>query len=177
MALAAKELIHFGADVNMQGGWYGSAINAVAAKGDCELASLLLSKKALLCYRTVRGETSVALAIKGGDIDMLKLLVDNGADLVTGSGKGLEGFPVLHLAAGVGEPEMVRTLLDLGADLTARWQGVISALSIAANYNHLAVARLLLARLEALPVASLPTLGEPSADHQVGSAGGVLQDK
>lgn len=79
-------------------------------------------------------------ASEEGNIGMLRLLLDSGADPDL---RNRRGVCALLLAANKGRPDAVRLLLNKGANVHFETQGV-SPLSAAAAHGHIEVVRMLL---------------------------------
>jgi ankyrin repeat protein len=62
--------------------------------------------------------TPIHISILQGDVDLVSLLIQRGADIESES--ELQGARALHLAADLGELEIVQVLLNHGADFMAR---------------------------------------------------------
>jgi ankyrin repeat protein len=78
--LASYVLAH-GVDVNAQNSRGQSALGAAASGGKTEVALLLLAKGARIDTRSYPlGETPLTQAAQMNHLDMVKLLVDSGAD-------------------------------------------------------------------------------------------------
>jgi ankyrin repeat protein len=60
--------------------------------------------------------------LKGGEDDVVKLILDKGADVNMGAGPS--GFTPLMGAVEVGRPELVKLLVERGADVNASKDGV-----------------------------------------------------
>ena len=93
------------------------------------------------------GATVLHLAAENGHADVVKILVDEGADVAAAyrqSGGSMSGSTALHWAARLGHEGVVTILLDAGADVDAkkRWGG--TALHDAARGGHVGVLRILL---------------------------------
>ncbi len=102
-----------------------------ASRGDLKEAKAALANNADVNAEGFWGDTPMSLAIKGGHKDMVRLLLDNGADV-----------RYLSWAAAEGHTDIVRLLLDKGADVNFGHQG--SPLSWAAFKGHTDIVRLLL---------------------------------
>lgn len=88
------------------------------------------------------GRTPLACAIRGGSMEVVKALVEGGANVNKNSEEGLP----LYLAAREGRVDMVTLLLDNEADINARDASGATALHGAAIGGSRAVAELLLAK-------------------------------
>ena len=94
--------------------------------------------------RSLEGGTPLHLAVQEHHIDIVRLLLEKGADPKLASAVGCTP---LHLATGWGLVECTRLLLDHGADpQPAEGSEAPSPLFLAAQYGHLAVVELLVAR-------------------------------
>jgi ankyrin repeat protein len=83
----------------------------------------------------------LALAAEDGHPDIVKLLLERGADVNTST---ISGIPALHLAAYFRHEEVVSLLLSSGADVYRRDECGNTALSEASITGRMAVVRLLL---------------------------------
>ncbi|KAL7790500.1 ankyrin repeat-containing domain protein [Trichoderma afarasin] len=132
---AVQLLIKHGADVNVQGGHWGSALHAAAVS------------------RNVRNS--------GKKIEMMKLLLDNGAKI---DQQGNDGETPLHVACRKGTIETVRFLVDRGADVNA--EGGRFGTPILA-----AAAR----RYDAIPILTFLMDKGANINHHGGEWGSALQ--
>ena len=79
---------------------------------------------------------------RGGDVDVVRALVGNGADVNAARG---DGMTALHFAAESGRAEVARVLLDAGAAVDAGTRiGRYAPLHLAARGGHGPVVALLL---------------------------------
>ncbi|USP74081.1 Arp, Ankyrin repeat protein [Curvularia clavata] len=81
------------------------------------------------------------LAAKNGQRKLVKLLVDNGADVNAQSGPYGNALPA---ASEGGHEQVVKMLLDAGADVNAQGGFYGNALSAASGIGHEQVAKILL---------------------------------
>ena len=114
-------LLDKGADVNIQGGEYGTALRAAAYRGKVELIHLLLDKGADVNAQGGGGEYGTALqaaAASSGEsmLEVVRLLLDNGADVNAQSAGGRYGT-ALHAAAHCSNVEVMRLLVEKGANV------------------------------------------------------------
>ena len=77
-----------------------------------------------------------------GDLELVKLLVESGADMTKNTS---HAPPALLLASGQGHTGVVQALLDAGADVNTRF-GPWTALTMASSQKQDAVRTLLLER-------------------------------
>ncbi|KAL2837355.1 ankyrin repeat-containing domain protein [Aspergillus pseudoustus] len=128
-------LLELGANVNAHGGLYGTPLIAAAAHGDEEEASAFLDAGAQVnMYGTVYHPTALHSAIQSGNLSLVKLFVEHGADIhIKDSFHG----PPLEYAASLAELRIVRYLLALGADIntnsTGRYHNVMQAAAISGH--------------------------------------------
>ena len=137
-------LLDRGADVNVTGGDYGSALGAAAYsrdRGNLNIVTLLLDRGADV--NVSRGEYGSALgnAADRGNLDIVTLLLDRGADVnATGGSYG----PALGAAAFNGNLNTVTLLLDRGADVNVTSGSYGSALGAAAFKGKMNIVTLFL---------------------------------
>jgi ankyrin repeat protein len=68
------------------------------------------------------GENALHIAVRWGDLQAVKLLIQSGVDI---NKHGEEGYTPLHYACAYANPEMVELLLQSGANPEARTEGYI----------------------------------------------------
>jgi ankyrin repeat protein len=86
------------------------------------------------------GQTALHWAVRGGSVLVIKLLLENGANI---EAKDKDSMTALHLAALKGEEAVVRLLVDLGADIEAENKKNMTALREAIWRGNRVVVRLL----------------------------------
>jgi ankyrin repeat protein len=95
-----------------------SPAHEAAGKGDIEKMRSLLAAGGNVANQTNADEdTPLHLAAENGHRDMVKLLLDNRADI---EARDSEGMTVLHRAARFGQRDCVEELLSAGASVDAR---------------------------------------------------------
>jgi ankyrin repeat protein len=105
-----KLLLEAGADVNAQNTFHATAL--IWAGGDAVKSRLLIEHGADINVRTQQGRTALMAAAKrNGNADLVRLLLEKGADVKT------PGDTTLILAAQSGDVEIMRLLIDSGADV------------------------------------------------------------
>jgi ankyrin repeat protein len=117
-----------------------------AKRGDFAACERLLKQgaNASAAYRVfpLKGMTPLYIAVRGGHLGVVMLLLRDGADVNLG---GNNETPLEH-AAGLGHVEIVRVLLDKGADINAGCDHDYSALHRASEKGRLALVNLLVSR-------------------------------
>jgi hypothetical protein len=91
---------------------------------------------------TWSGRSPLELAVERKDIEMVRLLLANGADPDAVTNAGPRAQPALHYAAERGMREYVELLLEHGANPHTRWMGYLPR-DLAENAGHEELARLL----------------------------------
>ncbi|KAF5352302.1 hypothetical protein D9758_011922 [Tetrapyrgos nigripes] len=165
-----KVLVRTGADINLLGGRYGTALNAAAMRGHLEIVKYLIEAGAdmnrhgsafyaaaryghleIIGYLTEKGAdvnapgdgyagSALRVAAREGHLQVVKYLVEHGAEV---NAREESYGPVLHVAALCGYLEMVRYLIAMGADVDAQGGEYGTALKAAALEGHLDVVRCL----------------------------------
>ena len=137
-------LLGSGADPNIVGGEYGTALVTAAYRKDYEMVHLLLNKGANVNI-TGGGDYGTALiaATYRRHRETIQLLLEKGADVNTGG--GTHGT-ALGAAVCCGYNEIVQLLLEKGADINSNIGGgkYGTVLSAAAYYGHKEIVQLLL---------------------------------
>ncbi|KAK7177745.1 ankyrin repeat protein [Paraphaeosphaeria sporulosa] len=87
------------------------------------------------------GRTALSHATSEGHVDVVRLLLDRGADVNT---TDKDNLTALHRAADQGHGEVIRWLLDSGADVNAKDPDGLTALRRAASRGNMAVMKRLL---------------------------------
>jgi ankyrin repeat protein len=118
---AIRSLLAAGADANLMTPT-GATPLSLAATGDRTAVRLILDHLPGTDLRFQSGGNSfyadpLAKPVALGDENMVRLLVENGADVNSHPEKGGRGVPVLSLAVINGQYRMVKLLLSLGADV------------------------------------------------------------
>jgi hypothetical protein len=115
-------------------------IHGAAQRGDEEEVTRLLDgDPTLLERRNDMGKTPLVLAAEHGQLGVVKLLVQRGANI----NAQLYGMTALLYAAVQGHEEVVAFLLEKGAQSTTRDDDNVTPLMLACGYGHLDVVRML----------------------------------
>jgi ankyrin repeat protein len=141
-----RALLHDrGADVNAQGGFYDTALQAAAAFGSTTIVTLLLDCGADVNAQGGHYNTALQAAAAVGSTAIVTLLLDRGADI---NADGGYYNTALQAAAAVYDSiDLVTLLLDRGADVNAQGGYYGNALQAAATeYDSMATITLLLDR-------------------------------
>ena len=111
-------LLKHGADVSLTLVWGDTSPLGIASKyGHIEVIKhLLKASGAQVNQTTGEGATALGIAAKNGQDDIVRLLLENGADPNI---KSRTGITPLYAACLYGHTEIVRMLLDSGADMDA----------------------------------------------------------
>ena len=144
---AVKVLLKAGADPKLTGSSTRSALFEAAIHGHGRIVQALLQAGAHVEAATlgsrlaflsgyimdVEGVTPLIAAAEGGHFEVVRLLVDAGADL---NRSDSSGFTPVMGAARAGHPGIVKFLLDRGADLEAVDKYGKNARTHAAEFKH-----------------------------------------
>ncbi|KAL7932702.1 ankyrin repeat-containing domain protein [Trichoderma chlorosporum] len=144
-------LLKAGADVNAQGGPYANALQVACHMGNSDLVPLLLAWGADVNAQGGAFTTALHAACftrpkegKEGDVKMVQLLLDHGADVnLTPTAKNKSFGTALQAACAAGNMKLVRLLLEHGAKVNLQ-SGHGSALQSACQWGHTDIVRLLL---------------------------------
>jgi ankyrin repeat protein len=86
-------------------------------------------------------KNNLLLAAKDGHIDIVKLLIDKGADV---NAKSSNGWTALMLASETGYIDIAKLLIDKGADVNAKSSNGWTALMLASKAGHIDIVKLLI---------------------------------
>ncbi|KAF7521816.1 hypothetical protein PCG10_007913 [Penicillium crustosum] len=138
---AVQTLLYHGADVNIQGGHFGTALQAASCEGYEKVVQILLDQGADTNAQGGRYSNALQAAAQGGHEKVVQILLDQGADI------NAEGYPysnALQAAAQGGHEKVVQILLDQGADISAEGYPHGNALQAAAQGGYEKVVQILL---------------------------------
>jgi ankyrin repeat protein len=135
---AMEALFAIGMDVNTTDPDANTLLILAVREDYKAMVGRLLVKHAKLGARNRYGETALMLAAAKGNLEMIKLLVQHGAEI------NLSGWNPLIYAAWQGKTDVVKYLLEKGADIDSVSPNGISALMMAARGGHFDTVKLLL---------------------------------
>lgn len=140
-------LLQYGASIETQDDTRRTPLQWAIATGKIELARSLLSgkfaKKADVTACNERGRNSLHLAAETGRDDLVRLLLDSGANPKFASDGG---WTPLHNAAQAGATSSAALLLDAGSDVNACLSNGMTPLHWASYNGHLEVVKLIVKR-------------------------------
>ncbi|KAF7328224.1 Pfs, NACHT and ankyrin domain protein [Mycena venus] len=156
-----RGLLERGGDVNAVGGYYGNALQAASGRGEIEIARLLLEHGAEVNAQGGKYGDALQAALlrvhnemeryfrigsaereaKQGDFEMVRLLLEHGADVNAQRG---EHGNALYAACWKGHIEIVHLLLQHGAEVNVKGKEDDNALYAATSKGHIETVRLLL---------------------------------
>ncbi|PQE12785.1 Ankyrin repeat protein [Rutstroemia sp. NJR-2017a BBW] len=143
MVDTVKYLLTQGADVNIQGGDYGSALQAASANGHDKIVELLLSQGADVKIQGGDYGSVLQAASANGYDKIVELLLSQGADVkIQGGNYG----SALQAASANGHNKIVELLLSQGADINIQGGLYGSALKAASTNGHDKIVELLLSQ-------------------------------
>ena len=136
---AVQKALAQGADPNATDS-HGMPLIVLAAreKSDNVAAALMADPKTDLEKLDAAGENAMMLAALNGDTDLVKALIDKGAEV------NKKGWAPLHYAAANGHDDIVKLLLDHSAYVDAGSPNGTTPLMMAARGNHLSTVKVLL---------------------------------
>ncbi|KAH8813598.1 ankyrin repeat-containing domain protein [Flagelloscypha sp. PMI_526] len=135
-----KLLVENGADLNKDGGEYGSALQAAAENGALDVVGFLVEKGADVNKGEGHYGSALQAAARNGSLDVVEFLVEKGADV--NKGEGHYGS-ALQAAARNGSLDVVEYLVEKGADVNKGEAFYGSALQAAAGNGALDIVKFL----------------------------------
>ena len=136
---AVKKALAQGADPNATDN-QGMPLIVLAAreKSDKVAKALMADAKTDIEKLDPAGENAMMLAALNGDTDLVKALIDKGAEV------NKKGWAPLHYAAANGHDDIVKLLLDSSAYIDAGSPNGTTPLMMAARGNHISTVKVLL---------------------------------
>ncbi|KAL3422946.1 Ankyrin repeat domain-containing protein 50-like protein 3 [Phlyctema vagabunda] len=134
-------LLDHQADINIQGGEYGTALQAASAEGHKDIVQLLLDHQADINIQGGEYGTALQAASARGYKDIVQLLLDHQADINI---QGGEYGTALQEASAEGHKDIVQLLLDHQADINIQGGEYGTALQAASTRGHKDIVQLLL---------------------------------
>jgi ankyrin repeat protein len=122
-----------------------AALHRAARQGDAVSVARILDEDPGLLSLVWRGETLLTTAVRNGHLDLVRLLLERGAEVNQANGYGATA---LDYAVGRGHEEIVSILVSSGADPSRKGYRDKTALMSASMGGHVAVIRLLLRSME-----------------------------
>ena len=129
----AEEFLNEGADINAQGGYYGSALQAASAEGHDQVVQTLLRNGAEVNIQGGYYGSALHAASELGHNQVVQTLLNNGADI---NAQGEFHGSALQAASFDNYDQIVQTLLKNGANVNARGGFHGSALQAASERGH-----------------------------------------
>jgi hypothetical protein len=130
---SARVLLKYGADVNAQGGYFGSALQAASAGGHDRVVQRLLENGADVNTQGGHYGRALQAASDWGHDRVVQRLLENGADV------NAQGWPygtALQAASAGGHDRVVQRLLENGADVNTQGGHYGTALQAASAEGH-----------------------------------------
>jgi ankyrin repeat protein len=124
-----EALIDAGANIHAKDDMTYTALHFALFYAGEETVQTLLRLGADANLPAIDGITPLMMAARTGNPDMIRLLIDAGAELEAGTSSG--GYTALMYAASYGTPANVAAFLDAGADVTATTDEGYTALDMA----------------------------------------------
>ena len=115
LSTITKLLLNRGDEVNTQGGYYGSALQAASYEGHEQVVKILLDNKAEVNVQGGKYSNALQSASAAGHQGIVHLLLDNGADVNRQGGFYINA---LNTAAAAIHTDIVKLLLENGAEIS-----------------------------------------------------------
>lgn len=141
-------LINGGGDVNALSNEKRTPLHNCGITGNVKAAAALIQAGAQVAGKDVEGCTPLMHAVMKNHAEMVKLLLDNGADPDSTVHTDSTVLYPLYVAAMYGFDEVIRILIDKGANVAFKVDGDHSPLDAAKHNGHEAAAKLIAAALK-----------------------------
>ncbi|KAF8829738.1 hypothetical protein HHX47_DHR2000181 [Lentinula edodes] len=135
-----KVLVENGADVNAQGGDFGSVLQAATNKGNLDIVRFLIERDANVNAQGGFFGNALQAPARYGNLDIVKYLVENDADI---NAEGGAYGNALQAAAFGTNFSIVKFLVEKGADVNAQGGAYRNALHAAAFAGSLDIVKYL----------------------------------
>lgn len=136
-----KQLIEKGANIDAQGGCFGTALQAASNSGYKSIVKLLIDHGANVNTQGGYFNTALQAASWGGSESIVKLLLDHGANV---NAQGGSYGTALQAASAPGHENIVKLLLDHGANVNTQGGYYNTALQAASTGGYESIVKLLL---------------------------------
>ena len=136
----ALELLQHGADKYVLDSQSRSPLHSASYLGYLDLVEILLKSGVDINLRNT-GETPLAVSLLRGNFEVVQFLVERGANVHQ---RDMNGWTLLHRAAGYGDIDIVRFLLNLELGVQARGSDQETPLMLASAGGHVEVSRFLI---------------------------------
>jgi ankyrin repeat protein len=148
---------------------WGDEIHDVAHQGDLtKMKTLLTANPQLINAKDARNSTPLHFAADNGSIEVIELLLENGADL---KAIDVDGDTPLHWAAFAGHQDVVELFIAAGAEINTKNKKGLTPLEYAVRLGHTDVVDFLLAKGVEIPLTgdkSRTLLHQAAANGQNG---------
>jgi hypothetical protein len=176
-------LLAEGADVNARGYLQRTPLATVASAygqrdggNAVEIARILLGHGAKVDAQDDEGVTALYHAVEFGKTNLVRFLLENGADPGIRMARGsLKGRTPLHVAAGKGSVEIVKALLEFKAPANVVDREGATPLLLAEGHDYLEVAQMLRRALQASGQAVPPEAAGPTKESMRAIAKRIAQ--
>ncbi|KAJ7017378.1 ankyrin repeat domain-containing protein [Mycena alexandri] len=134
-------LVEHGANVNVQGGEYDSALQAASYNGHENIVQLLIEHGANVNAQGGEYDSALQAASYNGHENIVQLLIEHGANV---NAQGGEYDSALQAASYMGHKNIVQLLIEHGANVNLQGGVYNSALQAASLEGHINIVQLLI---------------------------------
>ncbi|XP_065565795.1 putative ankyrin repeat protein RF_0381 [Artemia franciscana] len=145
----------------------GECLHLAVKKGSADVCNLLIKSGAELDATNVCGKTPLGTAIKTSNLDLVKFLLNRGANPNCGE--------CLHHAVKEGRADICKLLIGFGAKLDARNANKDTPLHVAVRNNNLELVKFLLVKIQTTVVN--PNCGRKRGRNAEEHETVILQEK
>ncbi|KAH7069938.1 hypothetical protein BKA63DRAFT_569533 [Paraphoma chrysanthemicola] len=134
-------LLDNGAEVNVQGGFYGNALQAASDRGYEQIVQILLNNDAKVNAQGGYHGNALQAASARGNEQIVQILLNNDAEV---NAQGGQYGNALQAASTFGHEQIVQILLNNGAEVNAQGGHYGNALQTASAFGHEQIVQMLL---------------------------------